>query len=280
MQFRWETYTIFYVNAENCAEIQVEDVIAGERVSLETWRNLRTVNSSPKKIGKTKKTVFTDLFNEGTFIHFTPKDLDKSTPEIQNFKRKLASFESGIGDTQSFDPQNLSYLINNETFFDSQYYVNSTWLRYFIEKYEMDVLNLNEVMKQAITQEDLKAVLILIDNGYIISEVELNLIEETFKNIKTNIEDDKKEGYQSYLTANSKINQIKKVCNKRFRLNGIQDKDGFTNLRKDKSSTSPILMKIKSGETIKVLDNSGDWFLVKTRLGKQGYIHRSRVKPE
>lgn len=60
----------------------------------------------------------------------------------------------------------------------------------------------------------------------------------------------------------------------------IQDPDGFTNLRKDKTTTSEVLEKIKSGEQIKVLDNAGDWFLIKTKEGKEGYVHKSRIKSE
>lgn len=60
----------------------------------------------------------------------------------------------------------------------------------------------------------------------------------------------------------------------------IQDPDGFTNLRKDKSTSSEVLQRIKSGEHIEVLDNSEDWFLVKTSEGKQGYVHKSRVKEQ
>ncbi|WP_183148073.1 SH3 domain-containing protein [Chryseobacterium nematophagum] len=58
----------------------------------------------------------------------------------------------------------------------------------------------------------------------------------------------------------------------------IQDPDGYTNLRKDKGISSEVLQKIKSGEHIEVLDNSGDWYLIKTIEGKQGYVHKSRVK--
>lgn len=58
----------------------------------------------------------------------------------------------------------------------------------------------------------------------------------------------------------------------------IRDPDGYTNLRKDKNTSSDILQKVKSGEHIEVLDNTGDWFLVKTKEGKEGYIHKSRIK--
>ncbi len=58
----------------------------------------------------------------------------------------------------------------------------------------------------------------------------------------------------------------------------IEDKDGFTNLRKEKSSSSEVLQKIKSGEQVEVLDNTGDWWQVKTKEGKTGYVHKSRIK--
>lgn len=58
----------------------------------------------------------------------------------------------------------------------------------------------------------------------------------------------------------------------------IQDPDGFTNLRKEKNSSSEILQKINSRESIEVLDKAGDWFLVKTKEGKEGYVHKSRIK--
>lgn len=58
----------------------------------------------------------------------------------------------------------------------------------------------------------------------------------------------------------------------------IYDTDGYTNLRKEKNSRSEILQKINSGEHIEVLDNSEDWFLVRTKAGKEGYVHKSRIK--
>jgi len=61
-------------------------------------------------------------------------------------------------------------------------------------------------------------------------------------------------------------------------LSTIQDIDGYTNLRKEKNASSEILQKVNSGENIEVLDNTGDWYLVKTKGGKEGYVHKSRVK--
>lgn len=57
----------------------------------------------------------------------------------------------------------------------------------------------------------------------------------------------------------------------------IQDLDGYTNLRKEKSSSPPIIEKIKSGENIEILDNSGDWWLIVTHKGNTGFVHKSKI---
>ncbi len=58
----------------------------------------------------------------------------------------------------------------------------------------------------------------------------------------------------------------------------ISDPDGYTNLRKNKNTSSEILQKIKSGEKIDVLDQTGDWWFIQTKDGKKGYVHKSRIK--
>jgi len=60
----------------------------------------------------------------------------------------------------------------------------------------------------------------------------------------------------------------------------INDPDGYTNLRKDKSASSEILQKITTGEEIIVLDNSGDWWLVESKDGKKGYVYKTKIKEE
>jgi hypothetical protein len=223
---------------------------------------------------------FTDLFNEGSIIKFAPTDLDKNTPEIQEFKRKLKDFESEYSLVEDFEIANLSYLINNKTFFDSQYSVNSNWLQYFITKYQIDPARLNTIMKEAIEKEDYEAVTIMLNNHYIVSRKDLTVCSETENNIREKIKEDKVEGYESYIVSNSKINQITETLKKKYLLSKIQDPDGYTNLRKDKNTSSEIRQKIKSGEHIEVLENTGDWFLVKTNEGKEGFIHKSRIKSE
>ena len=60
----------------------------------------------------------------------------------------------------------------------------------------------------------------------------------------------------------------------------IQDPDGYTNLRKDKSSTSDIVEKVKSGEKIEVLDDSGNWWYIQTKSGNKGYVYKTKIKSE
>jgi len=58
------------------------------------------------------------------------------------------------------------------------------------------------------------------------------------------------------------------------------DPDGYTNLRKEKSSTSFILEKVKTGELVEVIKQSGDWYLVKTKSGNEGYIFKTKIAPQ
>lgn len=56
----------------------------------------------------------------------------------------------------------------------------------------------------------------------------------------------------------------------------INDLDGYTNVREGKSSKSEILYQIHEGEEFKILDNTGEWWLIEYN-GNQGYIHNSRI---
>ena len=58
----------------------------------------------------------------------------------------------------------------------------------------------------------------------------------------------------------------------------IEDPDGYSNIREDKSTSSKILGKVKSGEKIDVLDDTSNWYLIKTKEGLKGYVHKSRIK--
>ena len=65
---------------------------------------------------------------------------------------------------------------------------------------------------------------------------------------------------------------------KAYPLYYISDPDGYTNVREDKSTSSKILGTVKSGETIEVLNNKGNWWQVMTKDNEIGYIHKSRIK--
>jgi len=58
----------------------------------------------------------------------------------------------------------------------------------------------------------------------------------------------------------------------------IVDPDGYSNLRKGKSSKSEIIQKVYTNEKFFIDENVGKWWLVTLNNGKQGYIHKSRIK--
>ncbi|SPE77971.1 Bacterial SH3 domain protein [Flavobacterium columnare] len=222
---------------------------------------------------------FGNLFNEGSQINFTPSDLvTPSNEEQKEFKKKLVIYEKNDPMIDGISTDDLLTLINNDTFFDSKSYIDSSWLDYFLTKYDL-YYTYNDLMEKAIKQEDLNAVNILINHKYIISKKEIEIVKETKEGQEFEISQNKKDGYDSYLVENSKIDLIKIKIEKLFHSNKIYDKDGYTNLREDKSANSKVTTKINSGEYISVITNSDeeDWCLVETKDGKKGYVHKSRI---
>jgi len=274
---RWETYTIFYIDKNNCSNVMVNDVLSGNIITLEQWRNSnkKKTKMTGNNTTDTKTASFADLFDEGSNIEFTPADLSKSNPEIAAFKAKLSAFESSDPEPSDFDFDDLSLLINNETFSNNERFINSAWLEYFIDKYSFKRLVTDKLMDLAIQQEDLSAVKILSKN-YIFSKKEMDQAKEK-KKYKDGLQG-KLDTEEYYDPAFSKIDQILAFITASYSKNHIQDPDGFTNLRKDKTTTSQIVEKINSGQNIDVVDNYGDWFLVKTKTGKEGYVHKTRIK--
>ena len=139
-----------------------------------------------------------------------------------------------------------------------------------------------------IEKEDFNALNVLIQNGYIFSLIQLekaNIVKSNSDQMKKiNIEN---KGLQEdgdptfYISENSKINKIIELVNYQYNSNKIYDKDGYTNLRENNSTNSKIILKINSGEHINVLDNTdSEWFLIETKNGKKGYIHKSRIVAE
>ncbi|KQT24179.1 hypothetical protein ASG22_09190 [Chryseobacterium sp. Leaf405] len=274
-EFHWETYHIFYVNKNNCKKILINEVVSGNIIPIDTWRKLQ----KQKKMETKKKdgSDFADLFNESSNIKFTPSDLNKNNNnEVKEFKIKLNSFEAKNPTSEDFNVDDLSILINNETFTNNEAYVDSSWLDYFINKYKIDYNLLYGLMDLALKKEDYRAVKIILNHGYIISKKEIKDAELSLKyyeSLNGKIDTD-----EFYDPSFSQISKIYTFIKSKYLINHIEDPDGYTNLRKEKNASSEILQKIQSGETIEVLDNTGDWFQVKTKKGKTGYVHKSRIK--
>ncbi|MBP2615846.1 SH3 domain-containing protein [Chryseobacterium jejuense] len=226
-------------------------------------------------VDSNKKIEFEKLFNEGSIIKFTPKDLNSNNPEIVAFKNSLNNFEKTNPTQIDFNLNTLLLLINNETFSNNEYYIHDSWLKYFITKYKFDKPTIDTLMSTAIKQEDFAAIKTLSGN-YIFSKKELKDSRE--KKVYKDALNGKLDIDEYYDPTYSKIDEIVSFISHKLSQYTIQDPDGYTNLRKNKNTSSEILQKVKSGEHIEVLDNTGDWFLVKTKEGKEGYIHKSRIK--
>jgi len=59
----------------------------------------------------------------------------------------------------------------------------------------------------------------------------------------------------------------------------INDKDGYTNLRKSPSVSSAIVAQINDGEDFEVLITNENWLRAKAPDGTEGYISANRVNP-
>ena len=236
-----------------------------------------------------KKVEFENLFNEESKITFSPEELKNNELLNKNFKDNLKLFEEQHKTEEDFDSQNLSKIINNEVFANSDSFIDSSWLNYFIKKYGFDVKNLSQIFDLSIEQEDLGAINIFIANKYIVS---LNQVKKA-NEVKTYADKLKKFNLQNkglkddgdptfYISEKSKINQIVDLLTSKYKSNKIYDKDGYTNLREDNNTNSSIIEKITSGEYIEVLENpeEEDWYLIQTKDGKKGYVHKSRIVSE
>ena len=244
-----------------------------------------TMSNLDTTMNTNNKTVdFGDLFNEGSIVKFSPDDLKNTiSPNELEFKKKLELFEKEHPDQKDFDLENLVVLVNNETFTNSEYFINSSWLKYFIQKYDLG-LTLNDVMNAAINQEDLNAVKIVLSTGYIMSRDEIALALQTKENsiINKKINRENK-GYDDrgelifYDDKKSRAEEIYTLLKKNYNYR-IFDKDGHTNLRDDAMSSAYILAEIKSGTPIEILDNKDQkWLYIETNDGQKGYVHRSRI---
>ena len=58
----------------------------------------------------------------------------------------------------------------------------------------------------------------------------------------------------------------------------INDPDGYTNVRSVKSVSSDVVSKVYEGEEFYTYVQDGNWWMIRTKDGKVGYIHISRIK--
>jgi hypothetical protein len=247
-----------------------------EAQKIEKIKNNSNMESSIQNI------EFSDLFNEGSVIRFTPEDLKNPKNDAEReFKKKLQLFEKQHTIVEDFEPDDIKLLINDETFFEAKSYINKEWFDYFLNRYDL-FYEFNELVELAIEQEDLNAINVLINHKYIFSIKDLNKAKNVKDEQKDKLQRNKDEEFDFYELKYSRIDEILKLVTQKYNSNKIFDKDGYTNLRVGKSSNSSVLAKINSGEHIEVLDNPDeeDWYLVKTKEGKKGYVHKSRIKSE
>jgi len=56
----------------------------------------------------------------------------------------------------------------------------------------------------------------------------------------------------------------------------INDPDGYTNVREQRSVNSDILFSIKENRRFQIISRDSNWWLIEYR-GKQGYMYKDRI---
>ena len=64
----------------------------------------------------------------------------------------------------------------------------------------------------------------------------------------------------------------------REELPSLDDPDGYTNMRSQKSAKSQIVARVVQGEQFFTYMQDGNWWQVRTAKGKVGYMHISRIR--
>ncbi|NJR38740.1 MAG: SH3 domain-containing protein [Leptolyngbyaceae cyanobacterium CSU_1_4] len=58
----------------------------------------------------------------------------------------------------------------------------------------------------------------------------------------------------------------------------ISDSEGFTNVRSEPEVQSNTIARVLEGESFYTIPQQGDWWPVRTKDNKLGYMHRSRIR--
>ena len=115
------------------------------------------------------------------------------------------------------------------------------------------------------------------------------IIQGTYSYEKSELEkDDYREGKYEFINCclvipnkNNNNTSSKKIDNNKEEIEEeiygvINDPDGYTNVREDKSSKSEIVFKVYKNKRFKIIDNSGNWWLIEYN-GQQGYMYKNRI---
>lgn len=258
-KFMSSTLQFFYVDKANCQIYYYYN----EYEVLFTSRQWKVFYNDVFAQGKGNDIHFIDLFFTYQRFDISPKDLTRDSEVINEFKRDLNSFEEMCRKAGKFEVDYLLLFINNTSTTKAKRLVNYEWLKYFIKQSKIETSKLNTLMEEAIENGDLKAIEYFIGRGYVISDIELSVVNRSTG--------------KSLLKS---IVTIEKLLKDKYMANKIIDPDGYTNLRNGKGTNTDIITQIKSDEYIKVLDNTGNWLLIETEDGQRGYVYRNRVKSE
>lgn len=60
----------------------------------------------------------------------------------------------------------------------------------------------------------------------------------------------------------------------------IDDPDGYTNVRSGQGSQYSTIDRVVEGEVFFTIPQQADWWPVRTKGNKMGYMHRSRIRLE
>lgn len=213
---------------------------------------------------------------------------------IESFPGNFRNFKSVFGWNDKLDKPNVLYDEANDYidyFFKLE--AQPKYKNYKIKiiniaidgKWEADGVNYFHKKLQDITESDKEFVILLngLDENKINSFWNFYFDKEDLKySQKLNLILDKSMRNKSMLV----FEKIKKernqspesIAKKEPNQYEIFDKDGYTNLRGDKNSSSKIVDKVISGEEIEILESIGDWWHIKTKTNKIGYVHKSRIR--
>jgi uncharacterized protein YgiM (DUF1202 family) len=58
----------------------------------------------------------------------------------------------------------------------------------------------------------------------------------------------------------------------------INDPDGYTNIRSGPGTQYEIIGTVVENEVFYVISTEGNWWRIRTKDGKEGYMHKSRIR--